>query len=154
MTTRKRNILIGCVAIFGIIIIAAAIFVATLDVNRAKKYISAGVSKATGRELIIGGDLELDFGWISRIRASQIQFQNAPWGKNPQMAEVGLLDLEVDLWQLLKRRFVLPTLTISQLKIFLEKNPEGAPNWEFRAAPVVEEPIVPDSGPSFPSSKN
>src|SRR5918996_4376632 len=99
MTMRKRKILIGCVVIFGIIIIAVVIFVATLDVNRAKKYISAGVSKATGRELIIGGDLELDFGWISRIHTSQIKFQNAPWGKNPQMAEVGVLDLEVDLWQ-------------------------------------------------------
>lgn len=150
MTTRKRNILIGFVAIFVIIIIAAVIFVATLDVNRAKKYISAGASKATGRELIIGGDLELDLGWISRIRASRIQFQNAPWSKNPQMAELGLLDLEVDLWQLLKWRFVLPTVTISQLKIFLEKNPEGAPNWEFRAAPVVEEPIVPDKRTEFP----
>jgi uncharacterized protein involved in outer membrane biogenesis len=154
MTNRKRNILIWSGSIFGIIIIAAVLFVATLDVNRAKKYISAGVSKATGRELIIGGDLELDLGWISRIRASQIQFQNAPWSKHPQMAEVGLLDVEVDLWQLLKWRFVLPKVTISQLKLFFEKNSEGAPNWEFRAAPVVEEPIVPDKRTEFPVIEN
>ena len=87
-------------SIFGVIIIAAVIFVATLDANRAKKYISAGVSKATGRQLNIGGNIDLDLGWTSRVRASQIQFENAPWSKRPQMVEVGLFDLEVDLWQL------------------------------------------------------
>ena len=150
MTKRKRHALMWIGSIFGVIIIAAVIFVATLDANRAKKYISAGVSKATGRQLNIGGNIDLDLGWTSRVRASQIQFENAPWSKRPQMVEVGLFDLEVDLWQLLKWRFVFPTLTISQAKVVLEKNPEGSANWEFRAAPAVEEPVVPEKRTEVP----
>ncbi len=49
MTKRKRRALIWVGSVFGIIVIAAVIFVATLDANKAKGYISAAVSKATGR---------------------------------------------------------------------------------------------------------
>ncbi|HEV8342059.1 MAG TPA: AsmA family protein [Candidatus Binatia bacterium] len=150
MTKRKRRALIWVSSIFGLIAVAVAIFILTLDLNKAKGYISAGVSKATGRQLSINGDLEVDLGWISRVRASEIQFENASWSKHPQMVEVGLVDVQIDLWQLLKMRFVLPSVTVSQAKVILEKNPEGSANWEFRAAPVVTEPAVPDKRTEFP----
>ena len=152
MTRRKRRALIWLSSVFGIIAIATAtaIFFLTLDQNKAKKYISAGVSKATGRQLSINGDLKLDLGWISRLSASQIQFENAQWSKHPQMVEVGLFDVQIDLWQLLSKfRVVLPTVTISQPKVILEKNAEGSANWEFRAAPVATEPI-PEQRTEFP----
>jgi AsmA family protein len=151
MTKRKRRALIWLFSVFGIIAIAIAIFFSTLDQNKAKKYISAGVSKATGRQLSINGDLKLDLGWISRVSASQIQFANAQWSKHPQMVEVGLFDVQIDLWQLLSEfRLVLPTVTISQPKVILEKNAEGSANWEFRAAPTVTEPVVPEQRTEFP----
>ena len=49
MTKRKRRALIWVGSVFGIIVIAAVIFFATLDANKAKGYISTAVSKATGR---------------------------------------------------------------------------------------------------------
>ena len=110
----------------------------------------AGVSKATGRQLKINGDLKLDLGWISEVRASQIQFENARWSKHPQMVEVGLVDVQVDLWQLLSEfRVVLPTVTISQAKVILEKNADGSANWEFGTAPAVTGP-VPEKRTEFP----
>jgi len=150
-TKRKRRALIWVGSVFGIIVIAAVIFVATLDANKAKGYISAAVSKATGRQLTIGGDLQVDFGWISRLRASQIQFENASWSKYPQMTEVGLVDVQIDVWQLLSKfRLVLPSITVSQPKVILEKNADGAANWEFQAAPAVTEPAVPQKRTEFP----
>ena len=151
MTKRKHRVLIWVGSIFGIIAIATTIFISNLDSNKAKRYISAGVSKATGRQLNINGDLDVDLGWISRVRASQIQFENAHWSKHPQMVEVGLVDVQIDLWQLLSKfRVVLPTVTISQPKVILEKNPKGSANWEFRAAPAVTEPVVPEQRTEFP----
>src|SRR6266540_5003566 len=151
MTKRRRRVLIWVGCFFGIVAIAVAVFIATLDQNKAKKYISAGVSNATGRQLSINGDLKLDLGWISRLSASQIQFQNAGWSKHPQMAEVGLFDVEIDLWQLVRHfRVVLPTVTISQPKVVLEKNADGSANWEFRSAPAVTEPVVPEQRTEFP----
>lgn len=149
MTTRKRRALIWAGSVFGVVAIAAVVFVSTLDANKAKMYISAGVSKATGRNLSIAGDLEVDLGWVPRVRVSDIQFENAGWSSHPQMVEVGLVDVQIDLWQLLKWRLVLPTVSLSKVKVILEKNAEGSANWEFRAAPVVTEP-VPKKRTEFP----
>lgn len=134
MTKRKRRVLIWLGSVFGIIAIAAGIFVWTFDWNNLKTYVSAGVSKATGRKFVIDGDLKVNLGWISRIRASQIRFENASWSKHPQMAEIGLLDAQIDLWQLFKWRLVLPTVSVSQVKVFLEKNTNGSANWDLGAA--------------------
>ena len=76
------------------------------------------------------------------------------------MAEIDNFDVQIDLWQLLtKFRLVLPTLTISQPKVILEKNASGSANWEFRAAPtgprkrtefpVIEKLIIKDGTFSF-----
>jgi AsmA family protein len=149
--SKRSRVLVWAGAAFGILVIALAIFIATLDLNRAKKYLSATVSKTTGRELVIGGDIRLDWGWISRISATDIQFANASWSKHPQMAEVGLFDMEIDLWQLLTRfRLVLPKVTISEPRVILEKNAEGAANWDFRASAVVRDPVLPEKRTEFP----
>ena len=136
-------------AILGVIIVATAIFVVTFDWNKAKGYISASVSKATGRELKINGDLNVDLGWVSKVHASHIQFENARWSTRSQMLEVGLVDVAVDLWQLFKWRVVLPTVTIAQAKMILEKNAAGEANWEFRVASAVTGPI-PEKRTEFP----
>ncbi|HYJ15164.1 MAG TPA: AsmA family protein [Candidatus Limnocylindria bacterium] len=160
MIMGKRRVLIVAGSVFGMAAIALAIFIATLDQNQAKKYISAGVSKVTGRQLRINGDLKLDLGWIFTVSANQIQFENAGWSKHAQMAEIGNFDVQIDLWQLLtKFRLVIPTVTISQAKITLEKNAAGSANWEFRAAPtgpqkrsefpVIEKLVIKDGMLSF-----
>ena len=152
MTKRKRRALIWVGSIFGffaIVAIALVIFIATLDQNKAKKYISAGVSTATGRQLNINGNINLDLGWISRVSATDIEFANAGWSKHPQMAQVGLFDVEIDFWQLVRHfRLVLPTVTISEPKVILEKNADGSANWEFRTP--VTEPVVPEKRSEFP----
>jgi uncharacterized protein involved in outer membrane biogenesis len=151
MTKRKHRALIwlgSLTAIFLIIVVAAVIFIATLDWNKAKPYITAAASKATGRQLSIDGYLQVDLGWLSRLRASGIKFQNANWSQQPNMAEIGLVDVQLDLWQLLSKcRVVLPTITISQANVVLEKNADGAANWEFPAAPTN---AVPEKRTTFP----
>jgi uncharacterized protein involved in outer membrane biogenesis len=109
------------------------------------------VSKATGRELNINGDIKFELGWISKLSASGIQFQNADWSKRPHMAEVGHFDAEIDLWQLVRHfRVLLPSVTISEANVVLEKKADGSANWEFRTAPAVTEPVVPDKRGNVP----
>ena len=154
MTTRNRRILIAIAAFFGIAAIALVIGIAALDSTRAKNYVATTVSKTTGRQLNINGDLNVDLGWISRINVHNIQFENAEWSKHPQMAEIGLLDFEVDLWQLIRHfRWVFPSVTISEPKVVLEKNSQGAVNWDFRAKDVMTEPVVPKKRTEFPVIK-
>jgi len=139
------------VAAILILVAAVVVVVATLDWNRAKPYVSAAASKATGRELSIEGHISVDWGWLTRLRAERIRFQNAGWSKHPAMMELGLVDVEIDIWRLIREwRAVLPSIVISHLNVILEKNSEGAANWEFRAAPAVTEPVVPERRGNFP----
>jgi uncharacterized protein involved in outer membrane biogenesis len=151
VTARKRQIWIGLAGFVGVAAIGLAIFIARFDQKQAKDYIAAAVSKATGRQLNINGDLKLDLGWVSKVSASQIQFANADWSKHPQMAEVGNFDVEVDLWQLItKFRLVFPTVTISQPKVVLEKTADGTANWEFRTGAAVTDTVTPQKRTDFP----
>jgi hypothetical protein len=160
MTTRKRRVLLGIGTSFGVVVVALAIFISSLDQNKIKNYISLSVSNATGRQLSINGELNFALGWVSRVSAKQIQFANADWSKQPQMAEIGAFDAQIDLWQLLtKFRLVLPSVTISQPKLILEKTADGSANWDFRAAPsgpqkrtevpIIEKLIIKDGIVSF-----
>ena len=154
MTKVKRRVLIGVTVFFGIAGIALVVFIAALDTARAKKYVATSVSKTTGRQLNINGDLNVDLGWISRVSVTDIQFENAGWSKHPHMAEIGLLDFEVDLWQLIRHfRWVFPAVTISEPRVVLEKNSQGAVNWDFRASAAMTDPVVPDKRTEFPVIK-
>jgi len=151
MTKRKRRALTLVSCFFAIAAVGVTVLFATLNQSRAKKYIAAGVSKATGRELNINGDIKFELGWISKLSASGIQFQNADWSKRPHMAEVGHFDAEIDLWQLFRHfRVLLPSVTISEANVVLEKKADGSANWEFRTAPAVTEPVVPDKRGNVP----
>jgi uncharacterized protein involved in outer membrane biogenesis len=77
--------LIGIGSVFGIAVIALATFIAVLNQDKVKKYTSTAVTKATGRQLRINGDLRLSVGWISRVSANQIQFETAGWSRHPQI---------------------------------------------------------------------
>jgi len=151
MSGKTGRALLWVGGISVVIVIAVAVVVANLDLNRAKGYIAQGVSKATGRELKINGDITLDWGWTTILSARGIQFANADWSKHPQMLEVGGLELEIDLWQLLTRfRPVVPLVTLIEPNVVLEKNSEGKANWEFRASTAVTEPVKPDRRTEFP----
>lgn len=130
-------------AIVLFVVIGGVIFVATLDWNRAKPYIANAVSKASGREFVIDGNLAVDLGWNTKLRASGLKLQNASWSKVPLMFDIGQLDAEIDVRQLLKGRLTLPLVALSQVKLFLEKNDQGAVNWELGAPTPVADAIVP-----------
>lgn len=150
MTARKRRVLIGLAGFVGVAAIGLVILIAKFDQKQAKGFIARAVSNATGRQLNINGDLKLDLGWVSKVSASRIQFANADWSQHPQMAEIGSFDVEVDLWQLItKFRLVFPKVTISEPKVVLEKNTDGAANWDFREGTAATD-AVPQKRTEFP----
>lgn len=148
---RSARILIWAASILGTVVVAVAVSLWALDASDLKRYVTLSVRNATGRELIIEGDLQFDWGWISSVAASRIKFANASWSDDPHMFEVGRLEIDLDLWQLLRYwRVELPRVVISDAKLILEKNAEGAANWEFPAARAAADPVVPERRTRFP----
>ena len=104
----------------------------TLPGEKFKPLISYGVRTATGRELIIEGDLDIALGSTFAFQAAGIKFANAAWGSRPHMATVDTLAGEVALFPLLKGILDVG-IVIDHPDVLLETNTSGRGNWELGA---------------------
>ena len=56
--------------------------------------IAEQVRKATGRNLVIGGDIDLDIGLATSVSLSDVTLSNASWGTGPEMIKLSRLRSE------------------------------------------------------------
>jgi len=92
------------------------------------------VGTAIGRETTIGGS-DIDWGWTTHVRLSDVKVANAKWSKQPNMLEAGVIDFELRLPPLLTGSFEFPRITLEQPKIVLERAKDGSENWSFSESP-------------------
>ncbi len=83
---RLRTILMTVLALLAVLVIAAIVFVQTLDFDQYCPLIAEKVREATGRELEIKGSLDLKLSLTPAIAIDDVRFANAPWGSRPDSA--------------------------------------------------------------------
>src|SRR5689334_11567806 len=91
-------------------------------------------SALLGREIRVGGGIDIDWGNPIRIVAEDVHVANAKWGTAPEMFSARRLELELSPWPLLHFHYAVPLLKLDGAKILLEKNKDGEGNWQFSAA--------------------
>ncbi|MCA1851355.1 MAG: AsmA family protein, partial [Beggiatoa sp.] len=149
---RKAAIVVGI--LFAGALAALVVVVAVFDFNRLKPLITARVASSSGRQLEIGGDLNVRKSLIPTVETSGIRLQNANWAKDPAFVAIGKLRFRVKLLELFRGRVVMPYLEIEGLRVNLEKDEEGRANWEFTGASPAEaaaETILPEGRTDFPA---
>jgi uncharacterized protein involved in outer membrane biogenesis len=87
------------------------------------------VREATGRELTIAGPVRLGFFPKIAVSAEQVSLSNAAWAKNPQMASLEKVALEISLLPLLGSRIEVSSIQLAGLTLNLETNAKGDGNW-------------------------
>jgi uncharacterized protein involved in outer membrane biogenesis len=120
-------------ALLGLAVAGAAAFLSTLDVNRYRDLIGQQVKAATGRELTISGDLNLEISLNPALAVENVTFANAPWGTRPHMVTLKRLAAEVELLPLFRGEIRINRLILAGLGVLAETNPQGTGNWEFAA---------------------
>ncbi|HVR81123.1 MAG TPA: AsmA family protein [Luteimonas sp.] len=116
----------------GLLTIAIVVLIVLWDWNWFKGPIERQVQARTGRSFEIGGNLDVDLGRVTTIRAETLSFGNAAWSKAPTMASTQGLEFGIEVWPLLLRREVLiPDIRLSKPHLQLEKGPKGIGNWVF-----------------------
>lgn len=112
--------------------ILVVVFIVLFDWNWLKAPIERRVSAATEREFRIDGDLDVDLGRITTIRASALRFGNAPWSKEPVMASADHAEMDVEVWPLIFRRETrIPEIRLTKPYLRLETGPDRKGNWVF-----------------------
>jgi len=116
-----------------LVLVAAAIAVATVDLNTLAEPLAARVRAATGRSLTLNGPIRMELSLEPTLRAQDVTLGNAPWGKSPAMIKAGRVEAQVALLPLLQRRFEIVRITLVDPVIELETDAQGRGNWLFGA---------------------
>lgn len=125
-----------------LLVLGLVIFLVLFDWNWFKGPIERRVSAATGREFRIEGDLKVKLGLTPTLSAEGLHFSNAPWSQHEEMASIDRIDVRIALLRLFRREVDLPLLNLERPLILLERNKEGAANWEFEASEPAK-PVEP-----------
>lgn len=126
---RRLRWLSVAAAALAVLVVGAVVFVATLDLNAYKGDVQAAMEGATGRKVEIAGPLALEWTPGPSLAASGVTVANADWGSEPAMATVGELTVNVALLPLIGGRVEIRRLALSDVRVLLERDAEGAGNW-------------------------
>lgn len=119
---------IGAVILLALVsLIGLVVFV---NPNDLKPQISQAVTKFTGRQLQLGGDIQWSiFPWLG-LQLNDAKLTNSPgFGSNP-FAQIKKLDIQVRLLPLLHKQLEIGKLQVNGLTLYLVKNAKGQVNWE------------------------
>jgi AsmA family protein len=117
----------------GVLLVAIIVLVVFWDWNWLKGPIERQVQARTGRTFEIGGDLDVDLGRVTTVRADALRLGNATWSKEPTMAALDRFELRIETLPLIFRHEVrIPEIRLTRPRVRLETGgPKGEGNWVF-----------------------
>ncbi|MFA6019013.1 MAG: AsmA family protein [Rhodospirillales bacterium] len=144
--TKILGIVIGVVVL---LIGGLLAFLATIDVNKYKPMIAEEAKKATGRDLVIGGNMSLKVSLSPAVVVENVSFANMAGGSRPEMVKVKRFEAQVSLLPLLSGAVQVNKLVVIEPDILIETDKQGKGNWVMGgAAAKPEEPAAkPESKP-------
>jgi uncharacterized protein involved in outer membrane biogenesis len=131
---RIRTILIGIVVIVVGLFVTGYAILKSLDLNDYKDVLAEQVKQATGRDVTVGGNIELEVSFTPRLAVNDVTFSNAEWGTRPEMIKLERLEAVVDLIPLLSSEVRVNRFVMVGADVLLETDAEGNPNWAFPSA--------------------
>jgi uncharacterized protein involved in outer membrane biogenesis len=135
--SRARSALAGwrwpvAVALVVVLLLCAALalFVALFDWNAARGLVERRFAAATGRELVIGGDLDVQLRWHPRVVAHDVRVANPGWARRPDLLTASRVTLSLSIPALLRGAFAFPQIELLGPRLALEQR-DGLRTWAF-----------------------
>src|SRR3954470_19285379 len=141
---RIRRVLTGAAIVVVGGIAALYAIIRSVDFNSYKDLVAQQVKAATGRELVLTGDVRVGISLTPHLEIEQVSFRNADWGTEPQMLKLEKLEADVALLPLLSSQIEIKRVRLIGAEILLETNKDGLGNW------VMGQPQSGQAGSSAP----
>ncbi|MDR2075499.1 MAG: AsmA family protein [Desulfovibrio sp.] len=120
----------GLVTLILLLAAAAGVFLAVVNPNDYREEISAAVSAATGRRVVLQGNLSLALFPRPELRTGPFQIQDLPdFGAEPFLSAQGA-SLRLALGPLLRGRVEAQEILLDGLRLKLALTATGRKNWE------------------------
>jgi len=144
---KLKWIVTGLVALVVAVMVAGYVVLSGMDFDDLRGRIQAEAKKATGRDLLIGGDIDLAVSLTPAIAIEQVTFANADWGSRAEMVTLERIEVEVALLPLFSGDIEIRRLVVVRPNILLETDAEGRANWSLEGIAETAEETVEEAGP-------
>lgn len=138
---RRRKTLLwsgGTLAVLG----GAALALAVLDWNLLRGPIGSLASARTGREVAITGDLDVRlFSAAPSASVQGLRIGNPAWAGQGRMAEIPRLDVQIELWPLLRGKLTMRRLALERPAFDLIRDAKGRANWSLSRKSTAGGPL-------------
>ena len=131
MLAVRRWPLAAALSLVPIAFAALALFVAQFDWNAARGAIERRFAEKTGRELVIGGNLDVQLGWPVRVIAYEVSVGNPEWARRRALVTARRVTLSFSLPALLRGTVRFHEIELLEPQLALEQR-DGLKTWAFR----------------------
>ena len=122
------------------LVVGAIAVLMTTDFNQYKPLIAEKTKEATGRDLVIAGDLELGISLTPSVSVAGVTLSNAKWGKRPEMIKVERFEAQMSLIPLAFGVIDVKRIVLVGADILLEVDKKGRANFDFKVPSDKDEP--------------
>ncbi|MEC8135253.1 MAG: AsmA family protein, partial [Pseudomonadota bacterium] len=133
------------------VIVGGDVVIMSTDYNQYEGLIAEKVKEATGRNLSMAGDIELELSFTPSLSVSGARFEYAEWGSKPDMLSVEKFSAQVALLPLLSNTIEVDHVLLQGAEILIEREADGRANFVFDAA-AKEKAIKEDDTPASSSA--
>lgn len=147
----KLKIILAGIGLVLLAVVAIAFTVlTTTDFNDYRDLVQERMKAATGRDLVIAGNIEASFSLSPRLSAKQVSFSNAPWSDVPQLASLDEVEAQIALLPLLTGEIRINEVTLRGGQVVVETNKDGVGNWVLDIAPQTGTPTSTTTASGLP----
>lgn len=126
-----KKLLIGFIALAGLLVGAALAAPSFISWNDYRAEIATEVRKATGRKLVIEGDIDVALLPAPKLSVAKVRLANLDGARDADMMRLEALDVRIAFWPLLSGKVVVNSVSLRGADIALEVLADGRSNWQF-----------------------
>lgn len=138
-----------------IAIVALVYFGVTVNLDSMRGGVEVAASKALDRKVTIEGPVALEFSNWPALNISDVKISNVEGGVNPNLLNAGFVRMQIGIFPLLKGEINIADITAEDVKLNLESDADGKPNWIFGRADkkAAAEPVAEAKGEAKEEAK-
>ncbi|WP_102106738.1 AsmA family protein [Oceaniglobus roseus] len=118
-----------------VLVLVAGVGLLLLPAERIAKIATERFEAATGRAMVLEGDVRPTLWPVLGVQTGRVEIANAPWSAEGPMLKAAALSVGVDALSLVRGNIRITQITADEAHVLLETDKDGTGNWVFATAP-------------------
>lgn len=146
-----KKLLYVLLAIVLVIVVGIGALLALVDPNQFKPLLSEQVKKATGRDLVINGDISWRFFPSIGFSLGETAFKNPQGFAEADLVKLGSAELSVSVMPLFSQHLEIGNISLNDARVFIQTRKDGVSNLDGLGEQAAVEGTVTEDTSSEPA---